>query len=171
MLWKSKISLNAIISVFATISKSALLVPVTACVSQLKWRHFEYNARALKEMDVFDRSSRGPLGALELLMSVNWRAPVASIGAGIILLALAIDPFTQQILEFPVRTVPVSVGNGSAVVQAAFQVSNVYNWSAGVNTGTFFSSSTLIDEFMETNNTYQLLAWLISRCRAQLWLV
>jgi len=132
------------ISVFATISKSALLVPVTACVSHLKWRHFESKAHMLKEMEVFDRSSRGPLGALELLMYINLRAPVASIGAGIILLALAIDPFTQQILEFPVRTVPASVGNGSAAVQAAFQVSNVYNWSAGVDTGTYSSSLPLL---------------------------
>jgi len=136
--WKSKISLNAIISVFATISKSALLVPVTASVSQLKWLHFEQKAHILEEMDTFDRSSRGPLGALELLIRVNLRAPAASIGAVIILLALAIDPFTQQILEFPVRTIPTSLGNGGAGVQAAFDVSNVYNWSAGVDTGTYF---------------------------------
>jgi hypothetical protein len=137
-LWKSRISLNAIVSVFATISKSALLVPVTACVSQLKWLHFENKARFLEEMDTFDRSSRGPLGALELIAKINLRAPAASIGAVIILLALAIDPFTQQILEFPVRTIPNSLGNSSAGVQAAFQVSNVYNWSAGIDTCTYF---------------------------------
>jgi hypothetical protein len=139
--WKGKVSLNALISVFATISKSALLVPVASCVSQLKWRHFESRARALKEMDVFDRSSRGPLGALELLVRINLRAPVASIGAAIVLLALAIDPFTQQILEFPVRDIPAGAGNISATAQPTFQVSSTYDWPTGTTagTGTFFS--------------------------------
>jgi hypothetical protein len=98
--WKVPISMNAVIAVFSTISKSALLVPVAACLSQLKWHYFE-KTRTLRDMEVFDRSSRGPLGSLELLFYINLKAPIASVGAIIVFLSLAIDPVTQQILSFP----------------------------------------------------------------------
>jgi hypothetical protein len=118
--WNGPISFNAMISIFAVIAKSAVLVPVAECISQLKWHHFE-TARALKDMDVFDRSSRGPLGSLELLRVINFKSPVASLGAIIIFATLAFDPFTQQIVSFPLRSVPQ--GNETAT----FQISHTYS--------------------------------------------
>jgi hypothetical protein len=46
---------------------------------------------------------------------------LASIGALITVLALAVDPFAQQVLVFPQR--PVSMGNGTAT----FGYSDIYD--------------------------------------------
>ncbi len=102
---------------------------VTACLSQLKWHHFE-RAHILNDLDTFDRSSRGPWGALELLLQINAKAPLASLGAVIIVCALAIDPFTQQILAYPVKSV-VS-GNNTAL----FPISTSYYYPESFVDGT-----------------------------------
>jgi hypothetical protein len=47
-----------------------------------------------------DAASRGPLGSLILLFSLRSR-PLASLGAVITILALAFDPFIQQIVQYP----------------------------------------------------------------------
>lgn len=117
--WKSKVSLNATISIFSTIAKSAMLVPVAECISQLKWTHFE-TRRRLNDLEVFDKSSRGPLGSLDFLQAIGFRSPLASLGALIVFVALAIDPFTQQILSFPI--IDVQLDNG----RAAFNICDSY---------------------------------------------
>lgn len=117
--WKSKISLNATVSIFATIAKSAVLVPVAECISQLKWHYFE-STHTLNDLEVFDRSSRGPMGSLDFLWDIGYKSPLASLGAFIVFTALAIDPFTQQILSFPAQN--VTIDNG----KASFQIANSY---------------------------------------------
>jgi hypothetical protein len=113
--WHSVVSPNALISTLATISKASLMLAVAACISQLKWLYFESAPHRLHNIQVFDDASRGPLGALELLTHLNPREVFLhrSGGAGwtfwasiLTILALALDPFAQQILSFPLRTVP-----------------------------------------------------------------
>ncbi|EGP86442.1 uncharacterized protein MYCGRDRAFT_43455, partial [Zymoseptoria tritici IPO323] len=55
------ITLNAIVSVLATASRSALLFPVAACVGQLKWCWYA-KKRPLHDIQTFDDASRGPWG-------------------------------------------------------------------------------------------------------------
>lgn len=100
--WPFPISPNSLISTFLTLSKAALMVPVAACTSQLKWTHFR-NANRLSDLEVFDEASRGPWGALELIIRLNFksRALLATWGSLISIVALAMDPFAQQILSFP----------------------------------------------------------------------
>ena len=38
--WSLQIQPNSLIAVFTTIGRSAMMIPVAACISQLKWRHF-----------------------------------------------------------------------------------------------------------------------------------
>lgn len=52
---------------------------------------------------MFDDSSRGPLGSITLLRHHKGRS-VVSLGAIILVLMLAFDPFIQQILSYPVET-------------------------------------------------------------------
>jgi hypothetical protein len=113
--WHSVISPNALISTLATISKASLMLAVAACISQLKWLYFESAPHRLHNIQIFDDASRGPLGALELLTQLSPREVFLhrSGGAGwtfwasiLTILALALDPFAQQILSFPLRTVP-----------------------------------------------------------------
>ncbi|KAJ9613578.1 hypothetical protein H2200_003520 [Cladophialophora chaetospira] len=93
------ITLNAIVSVLATASKAALLFTTSSCLGQLKWIWFKgEKARSLSHAQTFDDASRGPLGALELFGSAP-RKSVASLGAMLTLLALAYDPFVQQVIN------------------------------------------------------------------------
>lgn len=68
--WQLGITLNAIISICATIAQTTMLVPITQCISQLKWCWF-HRRRALSMMQLFDDASRGPWGAIRLLLSTR----------------------------------------------------------------------------------------------------
>lgn len=92
-----EISLNAIVATLSTISKTSLIFSVSAVLGQLKWDWFEKQPRQLDELETFDQASRGPLGAMKLLLGGTARS-VASIGAVITILALALDPFVQQVV-------------------------------------------------------------------------
>lgn len=109
----SGLTLNALISLLATISKAAMLVSVTSCISQLKWRWFR-RPRKLVYFNVIDEASRGPWGSVELL----WKTRVPSVvglGALITMVALGIDPFMQQLISYPTR----SVNDGSSSTSRA----------------------------------------------------
>lgn len=97
------ITLNAVISILATTSRSMLLYVVAASISQLKWCWLK-TSRKLQDLQIHDDASRGPWGAMTMLVYLRAR-PIASIGAIITILALAIDPFVQQVLTYPTRMV------------------------------------------------------------------
>ena len=99
--WPGHINLNALISVTSTIMKAAIAVPITASISQMKWVWFK-ERNPIRGMQVFDEASRGPLGALKLLFS-KYVLSLASLGALIILLALGMDPFFQQVVSYPLE--------------------------------------------------------------------
>jgi hypothetical protein len=61
------ITLNGYVSVFAAVSKAALILPVSEAISQLKWIWFQEEA-ALWDFQLFDAASRGPWGAFMLLL-------------------------------------------------------------------------------------------------------
>ena len=93
------ITLNAIVSVLATASKAALLFTTSSCLGQLTWNWFKSKTtRDLAHAQIFDDASRGPLGALGLFSSEP-RKSMASLGAILTLLALAYDPFVQQVIH------------------------------------------------------------------------
>ncbi|OIW26634.1 hypothetical protein CONLIGDRAFT_482321 [Coniochaeta ligniaria NRRL 30616] len=103
--WPLPIQPNSLIAVLTTVGKASLLVPVAACISQLKWRHFQQRQDHLQTMQLFDDASRGPWGSAVMLLSVRTRAVLAWAFAFVTVAALGIDPTAQQILEFPSRTV------------------------------------------------------------------
>ncbi|KAI1118103.1 hypothetical protein F5Y14DRAFT_297331 [Nemania sp. NC0429] len=116
--WHFFIAPNSLIAIFSTIAKSTLLVSVASCLSQLKWIYFTDSSRPLYHFEVFDEASRGPWGAAVLSCIVHIRAKLALFGSIITIVALAMEPFTQQILAFPSRVVasnnPASFGVGIA---------------------------------------------------------
>lgn len=114
------ISLNAIVSILSTISKSSLIFSISATISQFKWLLFSGRTRQLKDLQLYDDASRGPLGSSLLLLSekglyVGSRVHIvlllisqsswASIGALITILVLALDPFFQQLIHVSNRMV------------------------------------------------------------------
>lgn len=116
--WSLSIQPNSLIAVFSTLAKTALLVPVTECISQLKWNHFE-NPKRLSQLQVFDDASRGPWGALILLLKARMTS-MASLGALITIIALAFEPFAQQVVEFPSRKTVLGNLTGSVASSNAW---------------------------------------------------
>lgn len=67
--WPYHLTLNFVVSTLATVAKSALLLAVASALGQLKWLWMCSKQRRLQDLQVFDEASRGPLGALRLLVS------------------------------------------------------------------------------------------------------
>ena len=66
--WHYSLTLNSVLAILSAISKSALLVPVSSGISQLKWSRLS-DRRSLIDLQMFDEASRGPLGSIWLI----WR--------------------------------------------------------------------------------------------------
>jgi hypothetical protein len=117
--WKLPIQINSLIAVFSTLAKSALLVALSDGLSQLKWHHFERRARTMDHLQYFHDASKGPWGSLIFFwrMRKSRVSPIAAVGAILTILALMLEPFTQQILEFSTR--PVLLTNVTASVSSA----------------------------------------------------
>ena len=120
------LTLNAIISILATASKSSLIFAVGECIGQLKWVWFHSRRRQLDEMQLFDSASRGPFGSLVVIFQHRGQSLV-SLGALVTILALAFDPFIQQILTYPIRNT-VDAADSSAA--EARQVTSVLLYSS-----------------------------------------
>ena len=99
------ISPNTLISIFSTLSKTSITLPLAEGLSQLKWTYFRQRSQKLSDMQLFDEASRGPLGALKLAWQLNVRAVAAGLGAVTIALTVAMDPFSQQLPSYPTKRI------------------------------------------------------------------
>ena len=132
--WHLPIQPNSLVAVFSAVAKSALLVPIAECLSQLKWMYLDGGEpKTLNQLQVFDDASRGPWGAWVLLWRLRskHRSLLACFGAVITILLLAFEPFTQQVITFPTRSAPVFGANGTTVSAMGLPNSSVNNTVAG----------------------------------------
>lgn len=112
------VQLNSVISILTTVSKSGMMIAISACIGQLKWRHFQTRPRPLSHLQLFDDAGRGPWGAFVFFGQLGVGAWTACGLALVTLLGLAIEPCAQQILEFPTRLAEmhnVSASIGQAI--------------------------------------------------------
>jgi hypothetical protein len=93
------VTLNAIVSVLANISKSNLLLVLGSAISQLKWVWYQ-ESRPLVDAEVFEEAARGPWGSLKMLFR-HGMTTIASIGAVVLVLLTAFEPSIQQVLTYP----------------------------------------------------------------------
>lgn len=107
------ITLNAIISILSTTAKSSIMYGIGAAIGQAKWDWFNDEARYhnLRDLEHIDEASRGPLGSFRMFFTPT-RWSIASVGAIVTLLMLAVDPFVQQILIY--QQEPNAVASPSA---------------------------------------------------------
>ncbi|KAF7882674.1 uncharacterized protein EAF02_006037 [Botrytis sinoallii] len=103
------ITLNALVSILSTAAKVLVLYSIAESTSQWKWLHFSEQKHFLIDFDKIDAASRGPLGSFKLLWRKN-RELIVRIGAVTTVLALAVDPFTQQLGQYQQRQVPQKHG-------------------------------------------------------------
>ncbi|KAJ9615109.1 hypothetical protein H2200_001183 [Cladophialophora chaetospira] len=108
----SGVTVNAVISTLAVGAKSALIFAVAATMSQSKWCWFHTapneQPRCLQDIQILDDAARGPLGSLTSMLIRRTIVSLCSIGAAIMFLALAYDPFVQQVVSYPVKSVNIS---------------------------------------------------------------
>lgn len=124
--WRLPIQINSLISVFATIAKSALLLIFAEALSQLKWNHLETSGGTLDQLQAFDSASRGPWGSFVFAVKMrkaNFRI-LATVGATLTVLATAFEPFAQQVIEFPSRVVVMENETAYVRVAEAFYMSS-----------------------------------------------
>jgi Protein of unknown function (DUF3176) len=121
--WTFQIQPNSMVSVFSTLSNFALLLGVAEGLGQLKWLYFQKKRHRLFDLQVFDDASRGPLGSLRLLWMLKLQITLASVGAIVTIVSLAMDPFTQQVLSYDVVT--INTTNSSVSLPAA----KAYNYN------------------------------------------
>ncbi len=95
--WPGFITVNFLVSALTSILKAGLLMPVSEAVSELKWLWFA-KPRPAKDMEDFDRASRGPRGSLRLLFQ-HPRHLLACIAALITVASLGIDALTQLTVQ------------------------------------------------------------------------
>ncbi|KAK7918398.1 hypothetical protein PG985_010272 [Apiospora marii] len=122
--WKYGITLNALVSVLSSVLKAAAVLPLAGGISQAKWLWYK-EPRPLKDMETFDDASRGPWGSFLLMLDFRSHY-VASFGAFLTVVAMAVDPFTQQV----VQTQPCLREDTSAV--ALIPRANIYNVTTSV---------------------------------------
>lgn len=82
--WRqSYFTLNGLVAFLATLTKTGLIIPVSAAIGQRKWLRFlpnkkgRQNARRLGDFETFDEASRGSIGSTKLIFSLNaWYVPI-----------------------------------------------------------------------------------------------
>lgn len=107
--WHLSISLNAVVSILIVSTKAALIYATACCLGQLKWHHFQHclHARSLYDLKTFDEASKGPLGAVKLIFRLRRISFVAWFGGAIIVAAVFMEVFGQQVLGFVDKSVVV----------------------------------------------------------------
>ena len=102
--WKHDFNLNTVLAILSTVVKGTTILPVAAALGQLKWAWYFQEKRPLKDFQVFDAASRGPVGAIWLLTRLRFRGwHYASLGAVVTIIALASDAFVQASVTYPLR--------------------------------------------------------------------
>jgi Protein of unknown function (DUF3176) len=77
--WHLKIQIQTVIAVLSQISQSALLISIASCIGQAKWFLMRQKQSTIK-IQRYDYASRGPEGALRLLLYGFWTNKNKTIG-------------------------------------------------------------------------------------------
>jgi hypothetical protein len=125
--WTFPLQPSTTLSILATAAQSSMMLVVAEFLSQLKWLQISLSkAQPVVDFATFDLASRGPLGSLWLFYA--WKPqskipPLMAYTASLITIgALAMGPFTQQIISINAGNSVPTDGLNSTVA-----VSNYYN--------------------------------------------
>lgn len=140
--WNFPIQPNSLVSVFMTVAKSSLLLPVAECISQVKWIQFEHAPHHLIRLQEYDEASRGPWGSFQLLFSWKTGSFLAYAGAVLTTMVLALEPFTQQIITYPSRLITSKSQSASQAATRDLQFVNQVAMNGAVLEGIYFSELT-----------------------------
>lgn len=91
-------SLNSLISLYSVIFKSCMVYVVASAIAQRQWAWFK-KERLLHDVVLYDEA-QDFLGAIRWLFLKRFSEPLTALGAMIILVAVLIDPFIQQLIQY-----------------------------------------------------------------------
>ncbi|KAG7067948.1 Carboxylic ester hydrolase [Colletotrichum scovillei] len=92
------VTLNAVVSILSVTMKAAVAFVLSECLAQWKWILFTREDRPLMDFDRIDAATRGPLGSLRIIFRTRG-AYAVQLGAILTLLAVALDPLAQQVIQ------------------------------------------------------------------------
>ncbi|KAF2017596.1 hypothetical protein BU24DRAFT_420637 [Aaosphaeria arxii CBS 175.79] len=92
-------SINSILSFYTVVFKGALVFVIGAAMSQNQWRWFR-NEQSLHDIAKWDSAARDPVGAAYWLFHKGVAEPVTALGAIILIAAVLVDPFVQQLVQY-----------------------------------------------------------------------
>ncbi|KIW04641.1 uncharacterized protein PV09_04386 [Verruconis gallopava] len=141
--WHFYFSLNTVASTLGTTAKSSMLLAVGSAIGQGKWQWFYNNPQPLRDFDVFDEATRGPLGSIRLLWTLRARH-LAVLGALVTIISVASDPFLQAVVNYEGRLDNVTL-SGSETDPSALSrgfVARANRW-AGLNDFAYTQSTSL----------------------------
>ncbi|KAI1125888.1 hypothetical protein F5Y10DRAFT_294266 [Nemania abortiva] len=95
--WPFHVSINTLLSIYTVILKTALISALSTCIAQLQWTWF-LEARPLSDLLGYNAASRDAWGSVCWLQNNRLREPLTLLGALLMILSLAIDPFIQQLV-------------------------------------------------------------------------
>ncbi|KAF2219797.1 hypothetical protein BDZ85DRAFT_41258 [Elsinoe ampelina] len=137
--WPRVITINSAIAVLTTVMKGTMIFAVSEGLSQIKWTAF-MQPRLLSDLSAFDSASRGPWGAFLFLLR-RQASTIALLGAIITVLAMAVDPFAQQVVAYrPCEANDTSSPSTIQKIQVFDLPPEAYLSRAG-NTGTKYGNS------------------------------
>ncbi|KAH8895708.1 hypothetical protein GQ53DRAFT_819688 [Thozetella sp. PMI_491] len=115
--WAFPIQPNSLISIFITVSRSALMAAVAGAMAQSKWMQYAKPTRLI-QLQKIDEAGQGPWGSAQLLADLlKHRGKafngIATVGAILTIVSLALDPFAQQIIAYPSRLIYSTQGNAT----------------------------------------------------------
>ncbi|KAK7977397.1 hypothetical protein PG988_004887 [Apiospora saccharicola] len=124
--WPLEVSPNAVLSILSTASNACLVQPVSECISQLKWLHLLQSTKPdrLTDLQKYDDASRGPMGSSKFFYKRPTSSLLPYLGCLMTLAAIALDPFTQQILRFDSRLAEVDGAH------SRLKISQIYDFGA-----------------------------------------
>ncbi|KAJ5602505.1 hypothetical protein N7537_005461 [Penicillium hordei] len=109
------VSLNSVISWLSTVSKGCVLSAISEGIGQLKWVWFTRKSRPLVDLGAFDGASRGVYGCAGLVWRLRARH-FAALGSLAVILAIAFDPFIQNLIHYYPKLIADS--SGTAIVSS-----------------------------------------------------
>ena len=130
--WRYNLSVNSVIAIYVAAMKVSMLLVVAEGLSQLKWFWYRQR-RPLKDMSKYDRASRGPKGAVSLLVALRAQSLVTTLGALLTVVAVALDPFAQQIIRYYSCQIP-DTGSQATIARSTFFAEVGGHLGAGLST-------------------------------------
>ncbi|KAF4831498.1 hypothetical protein CGCTS75_v005121 [Colletotrichum tropicale] len=120
------VTLNTIISILSVIVKAAVAFVLSECIARCKWILYARKDRLMIDFDRLDGAARGPLGSLRVLLRTKG-ASIAQFGAVLTLVAVALDPFAQELLRLHETIVYEKANNETSAL-----ISQAEKYSLGI---------------------------------------